>query len=151
MDVRKKNGRGTGMEKQEFLDKLRSALSGRLASEVVVDTVHYYEDYINTETRMGREEQEVMAALGDPRLIAKTLIETKGGQRGGIYSEQSPEEEESPRQYRSVPGWVWTVLVLILIVLIISAVFRFLRIFGPVLIVMAVVMFLVKFFRDWFN
>lgn len=139
------------MEKQEFLDKLRSALSGRLASEIVADTVRYYEDYINTEIRMGREEQEVMAALGDPRLIARTIIETKGGQSGGIYSDQSPEEEERPRQYRSVPGWVWILLVLILIVLIISAVFQFLRVFGPVLIVMAVVLFLVKFFRDWFN
>ena len=139
------------MEKQEFLDKLRSALSGRLASEIVADTVRYCEDYINTETRMGREEQEVMAALGDPRLIARTIIETKGGQNGGVYSEQSPEEEEKPQQYRSVPGWVWIVLVLILTALAVSAVFQFLRVFGPVLIVMAVVLFLVKLFRDWFH
>lgn len=139
------------MEKQEFLDKLRSALSGRLASEIVADTVRYYEDYINTETRMGREEQEVMSSLGDPRLIARTIIETKGGQSGGIYSEESPKEEERPQQYRSVPGWVWLVLILILTSLVISAVFRFLRVFGPILIVAAVILFLVKFFRDLFS
>lgn len=139
------------MEKQEFLDMLRAALSGRLASEIVADTVRYYEDYINTEMRMGREEQEVMAALGDPRLIARTIIETKGGQSGGIYSEESPKEEERPQQYRSVPGWVWLVLILILTSLVISAVFRFLRVFGPILIVAAVVLFLIKFFRDLFN
>lgn len=137
------------MEKQEFLEKLRSALSGRLSSENVADTLRYYEDYINTETRMGREEQEVMASLGDPRLIARTIIETRGG-RGGVYSEQIPEEER-PRQYRPVPGWVWLALILILTALVISAVFRFLRVFGPFLIVIAVIMFLAKFLRDLFH
>lgn len=149
------------MEKQEFLEKLRTALSGRLAAEVVTDTVHYYEDYINTETRLGREEQEVMTSLGDPRLIARTIIETKGG-RSGAYSEQNGRsgrassekdrtEAERPQQYRPVPGWVWLVLILILAALVISAVFRFLSAFWPLIVVMAVVLFLVKVFRDWIN
>lgn len=139
------------MEKQEFLEKLRTALSGRLAPEIVTDTVRYYEDYINTETRMGREEQEVMDSLGDPRLIARTIIETKGGQGGSAYSEQRGEAEEKLQQYRPVPGWVWLVLILILVVLVVSAVFRFLSAFWPLIAVMAVVLFLVKLFRDWMN
>ncbi|MCM1024812.1 MAG: DUF1700 domain-containing protein [Roseburia sp.] len=139
------------MEKQEFLDKLRMALSGRLASETVADTVRYYEDYINTETRMGREEREVMDSLGDPRLIARTIIETKGGQGGSVYAEESERAEDKPQQYRTVPGWVWLVLVVILVVLVISAVFRFLSAFWPLIAVMAVVLFLVKLFRDWMN
>jgi len=44
------------MEKQEFLDKLRLALNGRVAPEVLTDTVNYYEDYINTQVRLGKSE-----------------------------------------------------------------------------------------------
>ena len=69
------------MEKQEFLDKLRLALNGRVETGTVSDTIAYYEEYINTEVRKGRSEEEVMASLGDPRLIARTIIETSGGEK----------------------------------------------------------------------
>ena len=39
------------MTKQEFLEKLRVALSGRVASSLIMENLRYYEDYINTEIR----------------------------------------------------------------------------------------------------
>lgn len=66
------------MSKQEFIDRLRAALSGRVNSGLVTENVNYYEDYINTEIRKGRTEEEVLKSLGDPRLIAKTIIEMYG-------------------------------------------------------------------------
>lgn len=141
------------MEKQEFLDKLRVALNGKVAPSIVADTVNYYEDYINTEIRMGRSGEEVMTSLGDPRLIARTIVETKGGQPSGqgSFSEAGSGNGEVKRQYRRVPGWVWLVLTLIIVVLVLSTVFKLLSVFWPFIAVMAVVMFLVKLFRDWFN
>ena len=70
------------MNKQEFIDRLRAALNGRVSPNLVTENVNYYEDYINTEIRKGRTEEEVLETLGDPRLIARTIIETngKGGQ-----------------------------------------------------------------------
>ncbi len=67
------------MSRQEFIEKLRMALSGRMPSAAVADNVNYYEDYINMEIRKGRTEEDVPASLGDPRLIAKTIIQTNNG------------------------------------------------------------------------
>lgn len=85
------------MSKQQFIDGLRAALNGRVSSGLVTENVNYYEDYINTEIRKGRTEEEVMKSLGDPRLIARTIIEMYGkdstarntgyGQTGGQSSE----------------------------------------------------------------
>ena len=143
------------MEKQEFLDKLRLALNGKVASETVADTVRYYEEYISTEVRMGRNEEEVMDSLGDPRLIARTIVETKGSRTnsasGNTYKEQNENSGEVQRRYPPVPGWVWFVLILIIVVLVLSTVFKILAVFWPVIVVMALVLFLVKLFRDWLN
>ena len=41
------------MNKQDFIDRLRMALNGRVSPGLVMDNVNYYEDYINTEIREG--------------------------------------------------------------------------------------------------
>lgn len=146
---------GENMEKREFLDRLHLALSGKLAPEIVSETINYYEEYISTEVRMGRSEEEVMTSLGDPRLIARTIVETKGGQAanstGTVFSEQNNGNGKVQRRYPEVPGWVWLVLILIIVVLILSTVFKLLAVFWPFIAVMALVIFLVKLFRDWIN
>ena len=58
------------MDRQEFLEKLRLSLNGRLPAQAVAEHISYYEDYINTEIRKGKSEEEVVGMLGDPRLIA---------------------------------------------------------------------------------
>ncbi|MCM1189578.1 MAG: DUF1700 domain-containing protein [bacterium] len=139
------------MEKQEFLEKLRMALNGRLASDVVSDTVSYYEDYINTEVRMGREEEEVMNSLGDPRLIARTIVETKGRQSASdVYSEQESEDREIKRRYPPVSVLVWLALIFLAAVLIMVRMFQMIRVLWPFLIVIVVAVFFVRMFRDWF-
>lgn len=80
------------MEKQEFLDKLRTALNGRIPTFQVTENVNYYDDYINTEVRKGRTSEEVMRSLGDPRLIAKTIIQTQSG--NGAFESQDSEYQE---------------------------------------------------------
>ena len=62
---------GSHMTKREFLESLRLALSGKITSVQLAENLDYYEDYINTEIRKGRDEQEVLSELGDPRLIAR--------------------------------------------------------------------------------
>ena len=75
------------MTKREFLESLRLALGGRVTSAQLTENLEYYEDYINTETRKGRDEGEVLSELGDPRLIARTIVETGGGSgRSAGYS-----------------------------------------------------------------
>ena len=62
------------MSKQEFLDGLRRSLAGSLESREINEHINYYSDYIDSQIRKGISEEEVMNSLGEPRLIAKTLL-----------------------------------------------------------------------------
>lgn len=66
------------MTKNGFLDKLRVALSGKVSASLLKENMTYYNEYIDTQIRMGKSEQEVMDMLGDPRLIARTIVQTNG-------------------------------------------------------------------------
>ena len=63
------------MNRKEFLEILRSQLAGQMQEGKAAAHIRYYEDYIQSQVRGGRSEQEVLQELGDPHLIAKTLIE----------------------------------------------------------------------------
>ena len=64
------------MNRKEFLEILRSQLAGQMQEGKAAAHIRYYEDYIQSQVRGGRSEQEVLQELGDPHLIAKTLIDT---------------------------------------------------------------------------
>lgn len=151
------------MNKQEFIDRLRASLNGRVSPSLVTENVNYYEDYINMEIRKGRSEAEVLQMLGDPRLIAKTIIDTnnKSGQSGQNDYRETESNNYRSEQYRDtagssvktfhMPGWVWAVIGILIVVVILSAVFSVLSFLAPIIIPILVVMFLVKLFRDWLN
>jgi uncharacterized membrane protein len=89
------------MTKQEFIDRLRAALNGRIPTAQVTDTINYYEEYIITEIRKGRTESDVMDSLGDPRLIAKTIIQTSAGADGYAGGAESSGASYQGGQYSS--------------------------------------------------
>ena len=64
-----------GMTKQEFLDELRKVLARELDSRAVADNVQYYKDYIETAVKNGNSEERVIYSLGDPRMIARTILQ----------------------------------------------------------------------------
>ena len=65
------------MSREEFLTELRKALQGRVSQQAVNDTLRYYEEYILTESHKGKTEAEVIAELGNPRLLAKSIIDAE--------------------------------------------------------------------------
>ena len=79
------------MSRREFLEILRGQLSGQMAQGRAAAHVRYYEDYIQSQVRSGRSESDVLAELGDPRLIAKTLIDTDDSAE--VYDESGYSEE----------------------------------------------------------
>ena len=64
------------MNKEQFIDTLRRALYGKIDDYTLQDHIRYYEDYIRQEMGKGWTEQEVLQELGDPRLLARTIVET---------------------------------------------------------------------------
>ncbi|HIW81392.1 MAG TPA: DUF1700 domain-containing protein [Candidatus Acetatifactor stercoripullorum] len=151
------------MTKQEFISRLRAALSGKLSPGLVEDHINYYEDYINTEIRKGRTEEEVLASLGDPRLIARTIVETNGrGQNAGgqsmdtegffrEYREPYTEEERREKRVFRFPVWAWILLVILVLAVAAGLAFSLLAFLAPVILPILLVVFLVKLFRDWLN
>ncbi len=64
------------MTKNEFLEKLRAALGNDLSGAVIQDNVKYYKSYIEEEVSRGRSEEEVLEELGDPWVLAQTVIDS---------------------------------------------------------------------------
>ncbi|MGN1146982.1 MAG: DUF1700 domain-containing protein [Lachnospiraceae bacterium] len=148
------------MTKQEFLDSLRAALASRVNASMVAENVRYYEDYINTQMRMGKSEEEVLKELGDPRLLARSIAEANkhagtgqaqdvdyrnvnGDNNGQGYGRNTGYHSQTFR----MPGWLIAVIVIIVIVLILSAVFSVLSFLAPVLLPILCVLLLVRVFR----
>ena len=74
------------MTKNEFLDKLKKALGNDLNGSIIQENVTYYNDYINEEVRKGRSETDVIAELGDPWVLAQTIID---GAEAGRNTQES--------------------------------------------------------------
>ena len=70
------------MTKNEFLEGLRKALGNDLDRETVQENVAYYDGYISVQVNIGRTEEEVTAELGDPWVIAQTIIDAEEAKRG---------------------------------------------------------------------
>ena len=66
------------MTKQEFLDGLSSALSVGGSQKLIEDNRVFYNDYITGEVAKGKTEEEVTADLGEPRLIANSILQAAG-------------------------------------------------------------------------
>ena len=81
------------MNKKEFLDVLRQTLAGEVSSSTIDQNLQYYNQYISS--RGIENEEKVIEELGDPRLIAKTIILTdKSAKQKGQFR-----ENESQRNY----------------------------------------------------
>ena len=131
--------RHTELNREEFLRGLENALSGNVPPSVVRDNLRYYDDYIRSERQKGRSESDIMDELGDPRLIARTILDTTPGAAEGEYEEYHPfgsfagnegrsrqESEEGRAAYGQQMGnihyydlnkWYWKVLAVVIVVL----------------------------------
>ena len=70
------------MTQAEFLDTLKRALNGQTDPQVVSENLKYYQSYISDELRKGRRESEILDELGDPRLIARSILDAESGGSG---------------------------------------------------------------------
>lgn len=77
------------MGKREFLEVLGEKLLEELPRSMVTNHLQYYENYINSEIAKGRASSEVMEELGNPILIAHTIINTETGESYQGYVEDA--------------------------------------------------------------
>ena len=82
------------MNKKEFLDELRRALTNKVSTEKVNETVAYYEEYITSKERDGQTQEEVIEQLGAPQLIATSVIDASNHRHVSWASDQAQYEEQ---------------------------------------------------------
>ena len=152
------------MTKHEFLSELRTALEGNIPSQEVEENIRYYDSYFSESSKT---EREVCEELGDPRLIARSLIDSFTASKGPMadyYKEQARSEysrESRTQSSRESSGmeekWydkLFRYIMLVAIAIIVGSVLIFLvkvavTVVIPVIVILLVVKLLVDLFRRY--
>lgn len=141
------------MNKTKFLEGLKEALQGELSAAEINTQLLYYERYIDDELRKGRTEKDILEELGSPRLIARTIIETKGN--NGSYSNTYYEDREvkenqgssNERKFKIQLNGAFGIIVgLVIIILVISLIFSLVSALAPILIPLLIIAFVISYF-----
>lgn len=154
------------MNRTEFLETLRAQLSGQMQEGKAAAHVRYYRDYMEDEMRKGRSEAEVLEELGDPRLIARTLLDTDPDAGQQMYENSSgyggqsydgagssdyngrPQREIKQRRYKlDLTAWYGKVIVIAVAAAIIAGLVALIGVMMPVIIVVCLVMLFISWFR----
>lgn len=155
------------MSKTEFLDILYNQLSGQMPEGSVAAHVQYYRNYIEDEQQKGRTETDILNDLGDPRLIARTLLDTEVGagnpQNGSTYSAIYNEADSDYNEYDSsdsarghvkkhsfkldLSTWYGKVAVILIAAVVLLLLVTILGVLIPVVIVAGVIMYIVSQFH----
>ena len=146
------------MTKQEFLDGLRRSLVSGLEPSEVNEHINYYSQYIDSQIRMGISEEEVMASLGEPRLIAKTLLGMESAET--VTEEYVEDEAVRDANYRyfnfngktlKIPGWLFTILVCVVSFFVLTFAFALLTRLLPFFFMIMFGIMMYRFIRNIFR
>ncbi|MDC7289615.1 DUF1700 domain-containing protein [Blautia schinkii] len=149
------------MDRTQFLETLRSQLIGQMHEGKVAAHVRYYEDYIQSQVRGGRSEAEVLAQLGDPRLIAKTLLDTDADYGGEVYEDEqsysgrgaysdseSGQGRVDRRSYKlDLSTWYGKAIVIVIAVAAIIALVTIIGAVLPFFIILGIILFVISRLR----
>lgn len=146
------------MNRQEFLNTLRSQLSGAISSREVEENIRYYDEYIRDAVENGKSESQILNEIGSPFLIARTIIETSNKANGAGYQSQgqgsSYQQDDNDNRrpessFRSfnlqtgVPKWLIITGVVVILVVILSilgsAIAILSRFFIPIVVIVLVI------------
>lgn len=147
------------MNRQTFLNELKESLQEHLSDGEVANNLRYYSEYIDAQINLGRDEGNVLRDLGDPRLLAKTIIATAKSTENSkttetVYQDGTSNTDDM-KSYRgcfwdtsTLWGKIKVVLLLAVIVAIFAVIVRFmvrlLYFLLPILIIVIVIGYFVN-------
>lgn len=156
------------MSKQEFLETLRRALARELSESEVADNINYYWNYIEQQIASGKSEEQVLSELGDPRLIARTILQVDQRReeaedpfyRNTVYTEDEQADgyrqdvEEDPFggafdtevhvRRLGLSDWIRIILVILVVFIVLGVFFHILWKLLPFLIAAAAVLWIYR-------
>lgn len=146
------------MTKSDFLAELRAHLIGRIPPEDLEGHISYYENYINSQMRMGLSEEAVINGLNNPALLAKSILAASNA-KTEEYSDFSEvkEEQVGTTQLRNVfsnllsfhnwPAWAKITGISVVAILLIILFVKMIIFALPVLLPLGLVIFLYNYFE----
>lgn len=152
------------MNKREFLDTLGKRLAQQLSRDKVEEHVRYYDQYLTEKIQQGMTEEEAVAALGDPLLIARTIMDTSGKEsasetvyeekaRGGYgrssvenFNDQEKEFQRLQNKGR-IGCFVAALVIVVVLILVLRLVGSVLSLILPILIPILVILMVVEYFK----
>ena len=144
------------MTRLEFMETLQRTLAGALGSRTVDGHMRYYQYYFDAQLSMGKSEADIVTELGNPRLLAKTIIEAAKREGRGdampgydeVYEDGTTEAKgASGLRAHRMPGWLVAVIALVVIITVAGIVGSVISVMLPVLIPLICVVLLVRFFQ----
>lgn len=142
------------MTREIFIDTLRRALYGKIDDYTLTGHIQYYENYISQEIAKGRSEQDVLEELGDPRLIARTILDAAdAGNAGENYTvvDEDGQTEDERIQVHRFEGWKATLIMAVAVVVVLLVLLLVFRIFVallPLILVVGVIGWIAK--KIWY-
>lgn len=147
------------MSRREFLDTLGRRLRQELSQDEVRVHIQYYEQYLNEKISQGISEEDAVAQLGDPLLIAKTIMDVRESSTEQTQDAYERQDEKKSTGYGSGRHHLemnsrGSCLIMVLIgVLILAAVFWVLKsaisFLMPVIAPVVVVMLVISLIKIW--
>ena len=145
------------MNRTEFLETLRGQLLTEMTPIQAASHVQYYEDYITGQTAAGRSEEEILVQLGDPRLIAKTIMDTgsQGSDHSHSYESSAGTYDESAKESRpygrkrlfasvDLSTWYGKMIVILMSAAILFLLITILSALVPVVLIVCAVLFVIS-------
>ena len=155
------------MNKKEFLDILYEQLSGQMPEGNVAAHVQYYRNYIEEEQRKGRSEDDILNELGDPHLIARTLLDTDSTASGNPQTAERYSDPYTERSYEydindnsgskkvksrsfhiDLSTWYGKLAVILIAAIVIVLLCTVLSVLIPVMVVFGIVCFVISKLRS---
>lgn len=154
------------MDRSEFLAVLEETLKGEIPDYEISGHLQYYDSYIREND--GKTEEEKLYELGEPRLIAKTIMDARMSREGHTSYEESYEqmgseaeqgEQEQRVRYRSYTWnslrWYQKLLYPIILLLVLVAFIGIagigIRIFFSLVLPVLAVIFIVRWIASMFR
>lgn len=135
------------MKKAEFLEVLRGRLTGEIPPVKIKDNIDYYDRYISEKILAGQSEDEVLRMLGDPNLIARTIIDTQSGKEEAYgedrYTSTGHEEKQGNIKSRRLKPGTIAIIVIAVLVLVLFFVFRIIGALLPLVFPIIIVLLIV--------
>lgn len=153
------------MTKKEFLNILYGQLTDQISSDKASAHTQYYQKYIEDEIKKGYNEEDILRSLGDPRLIAKTLIDTGADPSGyskneqnvynsnqndcnsNSYTSDNQSNQKHHHYHLNLSTWYGKLIVILAAAAILALLFVALSFLLPVILTVSAVLLFISWFR----